>query len=334
MVNLDCVRKQGKYDLDTLIDIEKDNIIRYTIGHDIVIYEENDKRYYIKFTDVDNYRQSAELLYSAFSNSNGLACAEVDVAMIKNKEAIISQDVYYKGLVNKGLRIDGFELIQKAGYGSFNLHYYVSVEYMLKALKKFSKMNNIPLDKNIETDLLKLVIMDYLAVHEDRHTRNILFIEDVETKTLKLAPAFDNEFGFGLRPLSAWFSCLPKLIALGAADTSLEQITDYIDGEDFERLSFLGVKDHDFLDDEDFFDNAEENLIQELAQKIEESSELKEFYKNFKFNAKHEAEKIKTQTGFTILTYVYELAQKLFNNRKMRLDKALERLQQDEPMAK
>lgn len=106
----------------------------------------------------------------------------------------------YSGIVSYSFLKDGDTMINGekilAALNGYLVHDN-AFDNFLFALPEYADKNALLLDNDIELDLFKIMIFDFLTIEEDRHLGNIVFIKD-KNDTLRLAPLFDNEFAFAI----------------------------------------------------------------------------------------------------------------------------------------
>jgi len=271
-----------------------------------------------------------EMLFSKFAENNNIKCAKVDVGVdSRDNVFVFSKDVV--DLANERLDLGQVVSYCDVDVDSIaNLSSVYALDYLVRSA--FENLKGLEVDKNFKKELLKVALIDFLTVQEDRNYSNLLFEISRGNKGYKLSlcPMYDNEKVFSFEEASLFIDL------------------DYFDIEDMDKdfdymfeffaqknLPKLGIKtDIDNLrtaytksDEAKLLLNI---FVKELAEELILDKQLMEFYKTVKFDALKYAREIKSETKFRIPDGYLVLAQHQFKERKKMLDKALKLLQQKE----
>lgn len=150
----------------------------------------NGKYIYFKTQESEDLRYN-ELICNEIAKRMKINCVEYDLAELKH------DNITYKGLVSNNFVNNNQSFVACATY-SFGAN--DGLCGIIRNLEKFKKQNECNLDtEEIEFDLFKMIVFDYLTCQSDRHDCNFGFILDNngDIPTLKVAPLFDNELSFG-----------------------------------------------------------------------------------------------------------------------------------------
>ncbi len=136
------------------------------------------------------YIESAynEFFCEILAKKLGIKCAHYKYAKTKNQRILIS----------KNFLKENETLIEAC---SFIKDQKNSLDVLLKSLKKAEDYYAYKIDKEqIELDLFKIIVFDYLTSQVDRHDKNYGFIASQKNNETHLcvAPIYDNEHCFGL----------------------------------------------------------------------------------------------------------------------------------------
>ena len=131
-----------------------------------------------------NLRMVNELLCYEIAKQLNIECAECEVATINNTRGVVSYDVAKPGE----------KLVQ-----FFEISYDdVNFTALSKIIDRYI-LDGYKVDKNqCMKDLFTRVVFDTLTIQTDSHGNNIHFLIDEDNKTFRVAPPFDNEFGFNI----------------------------------------------------------------------------------------------------------------------------------------
>lgn len=188
---------------------------------------------------------------------------------------------------------------------------YNTVDNIIKNLKsqkeimsEYAYIKSVKIDPNVETDLLKLFLIDYVTCEIDRNDGNILFyaVADEENNfVLKLGKIFDNSQAFFLTD-----SDYEKFEDAIYKDEKFNELVD----KNYSPSLLFEAKENDFLE----FTSV---ITPKLIEKVLKNPSLTEFYQkiievNFdnvlglikKDNPDYKESKIK-----------FEIAKKVFNHR-------------------
>ena len=141
------------------------------------------------YPEVRKERILNEMLCYRLATKLGINAAPCQPAKYDEHDGLIS----YSFLKDGDKMISGTNILQV-----FNLLIARGTfENFAIALPEYATKNGVLLDDEIELDLFKMMVFDFLTIQEDRHLGNIIFIQD-KNGNLKLAPLFDNEFAFAI----------------------------------------------------------------------------------------------------------------------------------------
>ena len=317
--------KQKKWYDKELISREGDVILLYGEGsqlkHNESIYDS-----YIWFGSEDKAilkddcwknNATSEIFVSYLAKLLGLPSVEVRPAVaIKNaKEKEIIKGILVESYkmkdiafsfkaedANTGNKVNTVDNIIK------NLQNYV--EYLMDT-KPY--MASVALDPNLETDLLKLFVLDYITCEIDRNDGNILFyafVDNEQNYTMKLGKIFDNSQAF-------FFT-----------DDEYKKFKKYLKND--EKFNELVDKRYSpaliFEDEEDKLYEFTSVITPKLVSRILKNPEVFHFYEKIKTIKFEQILKLihKDMPEYKIPKFKYEVAQKVFNHRKELLIKEMQ----------
>ena len=129
-----------------------------------------------------------ELLYDNLAHQLGVEVAEYKPAFFAGYKGLVTLNV---AKTNEKIK-DGVDILdynQSFGFNSFD-------DYCT-LIKEYAEGEGLFVNMlEIKQGLYKLLVLDHLTLQEDRHEKNIIFLQNNKDNYLRLAPLIDNEMCF------------------------------------------------------------------------------------------------------------------------------------------
>ncbi len=130
-----------------------------------------------------------EIFCEKLAKSLGINCAHYEFVKTRKNGNI---------LISKNILKENEKLIEACSFINDQVN---CLNVLLKNLEKAQQYMGYKFNmQEIELDLFKIIVFDYLTSQADRHDKNYGFIASEKNREtyLKVAPIFDNEHSFGL----------------------------------------------------------------------------------------------------------------------------------------
>ena len=133
-------------------------------------------------------RMFNELLCEQLCGQIGIPCAKYEPAHIKDQDGLVSYNIL--GENERLVTLDAF-----LKDSSYNVNLKQISEELDRYIKKGYKIDK----KQVVLDFYKILVFDNITMQTDRHSWNLCFVYNKQTREYKVAPLFDNEFAFGTK---------------------------------------------------------------------------------------------------------------------------------------
>jgi len=141
---------------------------------------------------IKNVRMFNELLCQKLCEQAGIECAKYEYASLNNRTGLISYN-----FCNEDEEVCSLNYLHENIKDKEDDSFIVTnISDCLKTLKIYESKGYSFDKQGVVKDLYKLIVFDTLTMQTDRNRTNINFIKNNQTKELRVAPVFDNEYAF------------------------------------------------------------------------------------------------------------------------------------------
>lgn len=314
------------------------------------------KRIYCKFKNPELHPQFkvrlfGELLFGQFAKENKIAVANVDAGAYNGFDIILSEDVSKGQMLDLGTIK---EHIDEETFEDVNPFMLMSedVPSTMLFVKAFADKYGLEVDPNLEDDLIKMSLIDYLCFQQDRHQFDIYF--NIDEGKISLAKMIDNEYAFLFDGVATFLSSvdhyegqvLKKSYDIDGESEDVKDVFEtlinatrifcppkfvYKAHTYNEVLAYENSQNEIFEEEPQDINvteshNIEMNLIaDEFAQMLLEKPKIMQFYNNLDLDLNKFAKNLEKETGVKIPQNYVDFADRLVFKQKRRIERALEK---------
>lgn len=182
---------------------------KYSLKHEWVIGLK--PKLYFKKDNIVNH-SDGEIIYSFFAKQFGIRVVEARPAILLNSDSTAQKGVVTENFIENSRTqqyITAEELKSEVNANKLGRRFYVNydypgnntvqqcmekLKYIYLCIKNIKEEKPIVLDPNIKQDMIKMVLLDYIFLNEDRHANNFVFVIEEKSKcySVSLGKIFDN----------------------------------------------------------------------------------------------------------------------------------------------